>query len=198
MNEDYLWDKKGSDLKIEKLENSLKSFRFKGNSVPLIPAKSPIEKCKPFGFLRFAVPAMACLAFLIFGFWFIDFNDSPSEIAANEIQTQATSQPSYEPLVLPPGNSKPDEKKTERIGERNWVKRKIAKIRKARPAYVRIETMTAQRVQKPKPANKLTKEEKYAYDQLMTALAITSSQFKLVKDKIQGLENQKAVVDSKQ
>jgi hypothetical protein len=195
MNEDYLWDKKGGDVEIEKLENALKSLRYRKNAAPLIPARLTAQKQRSFSFLPLAAPAMACLFFLTLIFWFADFNNSSSEIVVNEIHSQTVFQPNYESPILPTETT-PDDKKPRRIEERNWVKRRIGKIRKPRPAT--FQTLTAQKIRNSDSVNELTKEEKYAYDQLMTALAITSSQFKLVKDKIQGIENQEAVVDGKQ
>jgi hypothetical protein len=50
----------------------------------------------------------------------------------------------------------------------------------------------AQNIETKKP-EALTKEEKYAYDQLMLALSITSSKLKMVKDKVAGVEEKNAV-----
>jgi hypothetical protein len=49
--------------------------------------------------------------------------------------------------------------------------------------------LIARKTEFVKPAVKLTEEEKYAYNQLMLALSITSSKLKLVEDKIYGAEN---------
>ena len=39
MNEEYLWNKTGSDAEIEGLENALKAFSYKQTAPPELPAK---------------------------------------------------------------------------------------------------------------------------------------------------------------
>ena len=39
MNEQYLWDKTGSDAEIEGLENALRVFRYRPFKPPELPAK---------------------------------------------------------------------------------------------------------------------------------------------------------------
>jgi len=68
------------------------------------------------------------------------------------------------------------------------VRRNIVKIRKVVPTRIRQNNLIARNVVTKKPAVKLTKEEKYAYDQLMLALSITSSKLRLVSDKVSGGE----------
>ena len=50
------------------------------------------------------------------------------------------------------------------------------------------DSSVARRVEVKKSSDKLTKEETYAYNQLMLALSITGSKLKLVKDKIDRTE----------
>ena len=44
--------------------------------------------------------------------------------------------------------------------------------------------------------NKLTKEEEYAYDQLKLALTITGSKLKLLKDKVESVEDESSIRES--
>lgn len=198
MNEKYLWDKTGEDFEIEKLENSLKSMRYRETTAPLLLVKTAVEKKSSFGFFRFAVPAMACLviALLALGFWLKSSNLRPDEIAENVEQSQSIIQTNDESVHNPPPTSNIEQ--TVKYVEKPTARRRLNKLPKVRPAYVRVNTVTAQKVKKANSADVLTKEERYAYDQLMTALAITSSQFKLVRDKVHGIENQTAEVKSGQ
>lgn len=191
MNEKYLWDKTGEDFELEKLENALKSLRRRETVAPLIPVKTGTEKKSSFSFFPFAVPAMACLmiALLAAGFWLKTTNVQPDEIAGNIMESQSVFQTNDDSVDAPPIS---DIRQTVKYEEKPAAARKLNKRPKARPAYVRINTATAQKTKKANPADVLTKEEKYAYDQLMTALAITNSQFRLVREKIKGIENQTA------
>ncbi len=47
MNEDYLWDKIGSDAEVEKLEDALQSLRYRETAAPALPAKILIIKPNP-------------------------------------------------------------------------------------------------------------------------------------------------------
>ena len=60
----------------------------------------------------------------------------------------------------------------------------------------KLDNLVAANIETKKPTVKLTKEEKYAYDQLMLALSVTSSKLKLVTDKIDGIEEQNAVLEN--
>lgn len=191
MNENYLWDKNGEDQEIEKLENALKSLRYRETVAPLIPVKTEIEKKSSFNFFPFLIPAFSCLLIALFAlsFWLKDAGNLPDDFAKNEIETQITVQRNDESENIAPIS---DIKQTVKYEEKSGVRRRLNKLPKARPAYVRVNTVTAQRNKKANPSDVLTKEEKYAYDQLMTALAITNSQFRLVREKIKGIENQTA------
>ncbi len=74
------------------------------------------------------------------------------------------------------------------------VGQKVSKVRKVVPVIARQNKTIAKNLKVKKPTVRLSKEEKYAYDQLMLALSITSSKLKLVKDKIEGIEEQTAVL----
>lgn len=194
MSENYLWDKTGEDREIEKLENALKSLRHRENAAPLIPVKTAAEKKYSFNLFPFLVPAFACLLIALFApsFWVKDSANSPDEIAINEVQTQTVVQKYDIAEKVAPVSEIPQ---TVKYQEKSGARRRLNKLPKVRPAYVRVNSATARENTKANRTEKLTKEEKYAYDQLMTALAITGSQFKLVRDKVQGVENQTADVN---
>jgi hypothetical protein len=179
--EDYLWDKTGSDPEIEKLENALAVFRYKETAPPEIPAKvlpfTVKKKETPRSFFRFAYAAAACVAFaaVALGVWFQLSNDKAAvaEISAPKIENKIADELDFsQPKVETPKveTSKP------------LAPTRIVKIKK--PVY-KYRTTTPRIVRHRETNYELTKEEKYAYEQLMLALSITGSKLRLVTDKIE-------------
>ena len=179
MKEDYLWDKTGTDPAVEKLENALSVFRFDESSLQIpVRAGAPVEGRRYFKFLSFgfAAAACACVAVIMWALWAPVSN--PNRVSAPE---QAIARPAEE--ILDTVDNKPDvpvivdvKAPASNIGHyKNAVKKAV------RPVAV------AARVKKPAPAAApFTKEEIYAYNQLMLALSITSDKLNLVKEKIPG------------
>ena len=197
MREDYLWDKTGAiDPEIERLENALAVFRYQETEPPALPAKIiPFErKAPPRSFFRLAFPAFAaCAAFVIVcaGIWFQFLNKS-IEVANDTADTTAPQIIEKVSNEIPV--SKPDDSIVKKIeSPKQSVDRNVVKIKRNVPAIARQNKLTAQIIEAKKPAVKLTKEEKYAYSQLMLALSITSSKFKMVKDKVENVEEENAV-----
>ncbi len=201
MKEDYLWDKTGKDPEIQRLENALRMFRYEETAPPALPAKSiPFERNTPRKFFRLAFAFAACAAFAVFslGVW-LQISSEKIEVAKDSTETTA-------PLVSKKvsdeiADEKPDDlpnnlviKKVE--VPRQSAEQKIIKVRKLVPASVRQNKPIAQNIQVEKPTDKLTKDEKYAYDQLMLALSITSSKLKLVEEKIYGVEETKTILEN--
>ena len=200
MKEDYLWDKSGSDAEIEKLENVLLVFRYEESAPPIIPAKVlPFKKEVPrktFPLLR-AIAACLALISISLGVWIL-ISNTKSEISEQISHKSNINQENFNPVrseseIQPRAKSednKPDFTKTVYIEP------------KAKKRSLPINKLTAKMVKRNKPVNvkiknseeivRLTDEEKYAYDQLMLALSITSSKLKLVKETINGAENQTA------
>lgn len=197
MKEDYLWDKTGEDFEIEKLENALAAFRYQETAPPALPAKIiPFEKKTPRGFFRlaFAFAGGAALIAVCLGVWFqvsnkkIELAKDATNNAAPQINQDSAREIS-------------NEKQTDSAGEKikkpeQSVERKFIQIRKIVPAIARQNNLTARNIAVKKPPAKLTSEEKYAYNQLMLALSITGSKLRLVKDKIDGVEEQKPVFEN--
>lgn len=185
--EDYLWDKTGSDPEIEKLENALAVFRYKETAPPELPAKVlPFVKKEtaPRRYVGFAYAAAACLAFvaLALGVW-LQISGRKHEVAAVPVEIPAKTitppqvadqTPAAVPVEV---TEKPDVKIARRI-----FKPRVVKIQK--PVLPAKQTALPPKIKDDAMA--LSKEEKYAYDQLMLALAITGSKLKLVSDKIDG------------
>ena len=189
MKEDYLWDKTGKDTEIERLENTLRAFRYQESEPPALPAKIiPLEKKPWYTFFRpsFALAGFATLMLVCLGVW---FQSSPAkiEIAKDSTEVNAPQTEKKIPDEIP--IQKSDDLIVEKVAAPNQiVKRNFVKISKIVPAKAHQANLTARNVEAKKPSVKLTKEEKYAYDQLMLALSITGSKLKLVSDKIEGVE----------
>jgi hypothetical protein len=201
MKEDYLWDKTGQDFEIERLENALKAFRYQETAPPALPAKIiPFEKKSWRGFfsLSFASAAFAALMIVCLGVW-LQFSGGKIEVAKDLPETKKIeiAKDSTEAIVSQiekkDSDAIPAEKPNELIvgkfeAPKRAVKQNVVKIRKIVPAQIRQNNLIARNVAAKKPALILTKEEKYAYDQLMLALSITGSKLKLVSDKVSGSE----------
>ncbi|HEX8287696.1 MAG TPA: hypothetical protein VF556_06875 [Pyrinomonadaceae bacterium] len=214
MKQDYLWDKTGEDPEIEKLESALLAFRYKETAPPALPAKIiPFETKSPRNFFRFfrlsyAFTAFAALMIVSLGVWF-QFSGGKTEIAGN------SAQPAPNPVVETVTNENQIENSdnftlkndlaVQNSGlsiEKNQVskqsfERKIVKVKNIVPVKSRPdrEINIARKTEVKNTPVKLTKDEKYAYDQLMLALSITSSKLKLVKDKVEGVEEPSASLD---
>ncbi len=195
MKEDYLWDKTGAvDPEIERLEKALAVFRYQETEPPALPAKIiPFERKTPRNFFRFAFAFAACAAFVMvsLGVWF-QFSSGKIEVAKDSTETIAPQ------IVEQISDAKPITKPEDLIVKKveppkQSVERNAVKIKKSVPAIARQNNLIARNVEVKKPTVKLTKEEKYAYDQLMLALSVTSSTFKKVKDKVDGVEEKTVV-----
>ncbi len=189
MKEDYLWDKTGEDSEIENLENALQVFRYRETATPELSAKVlPFRKETPRKVFQYAMAAAACVVFAAVGLvvWLqVSKNKTVAgeELAETTVQQINTAFPAVVTVEKPSDliveksqNSKPS------------FERKAVKVRQTIPAVFRRKETKTQPLKNIKPDVRLTKEEQYAYSQLMLALSITSSKLKMVKDKVEGLE----------
>ena len=206
MSEDYLWDKSGKDAEIERLEDVLKTFRYRETAAPELPAKLfSLKKEKPrWSFKRsFAFAAFAVLAIVFAGIWF-QLPGSNIEVAAIDLETNAPPivEETSSNAVRPGGCRECVPHSTRRasrsrVGERDAPRTAsgtlaLRLIRK--PAtFENRNDLIAESSKIKKPTVKLTTDEKYAYDQLMLALSITGSKLRLVTDKIDAIEKQNVV-----
>ncbi len=190
MKEDYLWNKTGEDAEIERLENVLMTFRYQETAIPELPAKVfEIEKEKPRRFFQigFAFAAFASFVVILFAIW---FQVSSSKIPVIEIVNETKI------------NDKIDIKKPEVLpvktvqNPKYLSKSNVIKMRQNAAPIIRANKTIGRNIKAKAPTETLTAEEKYAYDQLMLALSITGSKLKIVKDKVQGIEEKTAVLDS--
>jgi hypothetical protein len=190
MKEDYLWDKTGEvDAEIERLENALAVFRYVETEPPALPSKIvPFERKSPKNFFRLAFTFGACtaVAVICFGIW-LQVSSNKIEIA--EDLSRKTAPLIDEKIAKAPTVKEQDDSIVEKVEiPKLYDERKIIKVRKIVQPDARQNKTIARSVEGKKLTVQLTKEEKYAYDQLMLALSITSSKFKIVKDKVDGAE----------
>jgi type III secretory pathway component EscV len=196
MKKDYLWDKTGEDPEIERLENALAVFRYQATEPPALPAKIiPFERKAPRSFFRFAFAFTSCAAAvaICLGIW-LQFSNNKIEVAKDSIETVAPQ--TNEKVADTNPVEKSNDSITAHTGKieipKQSVERKVIKVKKVVQQIERQNNLIARKIEVKKPAVTLTKEEKYAYDQLMLALSITSSKFKMVKDKVAGIEEKDA------
>ncbi|MEZ5427922.1 MAG: hypothetical protein R2747_16750 [Pyrinomonadaceae bacterium] len=185
MKEDYLWDKTGEDGEIERLENVLRVFRAPETATPSVSfdpvqAKEEKPRRRKLFFLSptfaFGATAMA-LMILVAGIWFrfpnqnLSVGDNLAKSITPEIDIEIPeTAPESQSAISP---------------TRNRQRPLLKKIRNPK-------SKTRNRIN-PKSEVPLTEEEKYAYNQLMLALSITSSKLKMVRDKVEGSESQKII-----
>lgn len=208
MKQDYLWDKTGEDPEIEKLENALSAFRYRETAPPELPAKViPFPNKAPRRFFRLSFAFAACAALIIvsLGVWF-QFSVSKVEVAKDSTETTAPQkvEKALDEIRIENGDSLTINHDLAVINAGSLIRkhevskqsagRKTIKVKNVVPvtASFNKNATVAQKSEIRKPEVKLTKEEKYAYDQLMLALSITSSKLKIVKDKVEGVEEQSA------
>ena len=214
MKEDYLWDKTGNDSDIENLENALKVFRQKDTTPPVLPTKNlSINKKdsketfnKIFSFAFATTLTTACLALVAFSLGFLQFsNTSEKELATIKPNIESPQ----EKIEIPP---KVIDIETKNRKTNLPIQTKVKFPKKTiKPKKIKVKKRALRKIPPNKPiikkplrkkastttAIKITKEERDAYNQLMRALAITSSQFKKVSNKIKGIEEEKPVIKEK-
>lgn len=211
MKNDYLWDKTGKDPEIEKLENALRGFRLQKTAPPALATRIlPFKKEPARKIFSFALAA-ACLMFAVtaLGIW-LQISRNRTQVAgelAEIIAPQNNSDFSLQPNFAGTKDSIIKKQKNVKAGEAEIPKRiskqKIAPVGKSAPAVLSRKETTAKNDRaagqnlKSLPQNaRLTGEEQYAYDRLMLALSITSSKLKLVRDKVQGIEEQNSNLEN--
>lgn len=188
MKNDYLWDKKGNDDEIERLENALQAFRYQPSAPPIVPQKVlQIEDKPKFSFFSnifgFAFAGAASLAILTIslGLW-ISFSTNKT-VEVGEVNSSLVESVNVDNQVKVVSHLPNVEVDTNKQVEPQLIKTKLNKPLKPTRAVFRQKT---QRVKTDK-LNQLTEEEKEAYNQLILALSITGSRLKEVNDKANGI-----------
>jgi hypothetical protein len=191
MNDEYLWNKTGHDAELEALENALNAYRFHETAVPALPVKVfalPQGQTHRFLKLGFALASAAFAAAILAFIWFqipdkrAGSSDLPNKEAAETVPmvVQPKGLPSSRIEALP------------FLAKRNFVR-----IRETNHIRIRPVKTIALPAKSTNSLIKLTKDEEYAYDRLMLALSITSSKLKIVRDKIDGIDEQNAAAQTR-
>ncbi len=200
MNEDYLWNKTGADAEIEKLENQLRAFRYRKTAPPALPAlpiKAPHQTARKSNRSLYAIAACAMVAMILLGAW-LQFSISKTKIQTQsaEIVLSENEFSNSTGFIMP---DSPDVTIKKTASSKQPPKSQVLSSKKSL-AVIAFPTKAMANIHRADQQKNvmLTKEEKFAYDQLMLALSITSSKLKMVKDKAAGLENSQAFYENKQ
>ncbi|HSU26052.1 MAG TPA: hypothetical protein VLI65_08730, partial [Pyrinomonadaceae bacterium] len=168
--DEYLWDKTGSDTEIERLEGALAAFRYKASDAPALPVESNLAKAyRAWSIPRFAFASAMAASFALLlvsiGLWM-----QPSTITTERRPELAASvQPAIDIAVPKAPATMPAKAVTTK---RQTVKRSFTTWKRGTPTIQ--NNTTARLVERGKTSPvKLSKEELYAYNQLMLALEIT-------------------------
>lgn len=213
MKQDYLWDKTGTDPEIVELENALAAFRYRETEPPALPAKilpfpALIAEKTPRRFsLGFSLAACAAAVLITFGVLF-QFSGGETAIENDLTQTFSTNKEiqndlpaDAETLTIQNVETSPQIEVSKRIikqFENTWTNNRTkpiaVKIRQPVSKVSGSNQIFNRNTETENSTVRLTDEEKHAYDQLMLALSITSEKLKIVKDKIDGVEEQTEVL----
>ncbi len=198
MKEDYLWDKTGEDAEIQGLENALKAFRFAETAPPTLPQKVfTVEKAKPRGFFPIFGFGFAALAAVVAIFSVVWFQISDTKIPVVEtVAEKSDSNPADEIAEEKFDNTPQFTPVVSAANPPRSIKKNVVRIRPKTAPSVRPEKALLRNTISKEPPETLTAEEQYAYDQLMLALSITGSKLRIVQDKIKGIEEQNAVIET--
>ncbi len=185
MKDEYLWYKTGEDPEIEKLEKALAVFRYRAAAPIAAVPQNDVSPERPARFrISFAL-AFASLAIvaIVTAVWIRISNTNSRPENSDEIVfvQESTDAPDAGVSAEPRLQTAPNRESHDR------------------PAGSRRRTITGTSAairRRPKTKDsapsegiaKLTKEEQFAYRQLMLALSITSSKLKIVQDTIDGTE----------
>ena len=185
MNDEYLWQKTGKDPEIESLENALAVFRYREDPPPSPPVEKAVSLVRPSRW-RISLPLAfaTCVGIAVLAVGLQQAIKDSSEDAAGKLEEIVFVQGSTDAEELPPPVQPPapPSQKSDRpttpsgirrpkLGRTNAAFRRKPKVKDGAPK----DTIAA-----------LTKEERFAYRQLMLALSITGSQLKIVKNTIDG------------
>lgn len=185
MNENYLWDKSGSDPEIEKLEHLLRGYRYEEGEPPALPATNVVVIDRPqrrWDF-RMIFAASAGLALvLLAGVWLRSGENAfeHAKVTVSEPSADKSSAAVVEPIA-------PTSKQPEPAPMRNALipAGTSSKNVRSRPYVLRARPVRSKKV----PPPELTAEEKHAFGQLMLALSITGSKLRIVREMIDGTES---------
>lgn len=198
MKNDYLWDKTGNDTEIEKLENALKVFRIEETKAPQIPDNiiyfNQETPRNLFSFFRALAAGFAfASALIVAGFIYFNSETETAQHKTIENSIQSEELKIQKPTdFIQPEKTVIEQTSIKEKSNNNFENPKTGKQNFKVQKLIYKPKAKALKVQKTEVV-KLTEEEKEAYDKLMLALSITSSKLKIVKDKVQNLDEQTAI-----
>ena len=187
MNDEYLWQKTGTDPEIEKMEDTLAVFRYRDAPLPTAAAHkvASAERASRWQIsLAFAFASCVAVAILAVAWFQVSREESSSGNAPEVVFVAGPEIPGASlPVVTEPTPAKPQPIEPP--------------TRRSRSGPVKIHPMIASvrrrlntKDQTPQDSvAALTPEERYAYRQLMLALSITGSKLKIVQNVIDGTED---------
>lgn len=185
MKDDYLYDKNGSNPEIERLEGLLSVFRYQEIAAPALPIANPVDVAEKTSIWRFrfayAFGASAAVVTLI-GAWVLFSGGRQG--SENELSSSAPAHD--QPFEIGVHIRSP----VEEIGNDKAASPPTAKYRRTASFSARRH---AKAVRSIDARTALTKEEKYAYEQLMLALSITGSKLKIVQDTVNGTDEKEDI-----
>jgi hypothetical protein len=191
MNTKYLWDKEGNDDEIERLESALSGYRFQADAVPGLRQTEVAVPARRFGWFQFSLAAGLAAAMLLIAAtaFVVDQYRTPKP---NDVAVKTNDE---QPLIAPDTTAPPPKVDQYYIDPLNPEdKRKIDRH------YIPPVVKPIRKVAPPPDNNiarnkKLTKDERYAYDQLLVALWLTGSKLKVVQDTINRVDDKKSFTD---
>ncbi len=188
MNNDYLWDKSGKDFEIERLEGLFTDLRYQPMPPPALPQKELVFEVKRPWWRLSPVYTFAgvIVATILVGVWVsAPLNENPVSVQMHELAAD-THKTVDQQTTLTKVPDVPDT--TQVTPTANETVKTIFVPERKRPAK-RIVPAKAVINSTKQPLESLTSEEKYAYEQLKLALAITGSKLKSVSDTINRTED---------
>ena len=179
MNNAYLWDKTGDDAEIERLEAQLRVFRYEVTLAPAVekPESVNAPRYRLAWSLGFAFTALAVAAGV--GLWLM----LPDVEQAGEVAHSKTV--SVESPMGIEAETPVTELSRPLAIDLASTPRPVRKIYSRPQRYSQVAA-TNRPARVREKAVELTPEERAAYDQVVLALAITSSKLKMVQDKVNG------------
>ncbi len=183
MNDEYIWDKKGSDAEIERLEGLLSGFQYKSAAAPRVPV---VSEDRSWGFwprLSLGFAGAGAFAAIVAAVFFFRVGE-PANIVVQTPSTAVIEPNAAAENILPP--SVEEKQPIETPAPVTTVYRPKEPTRNAPP--LRASTRPRSKRIKISP-DALTAEERYAYEQLKIALAITGTKLKAVSDTVNGTED---------
>lgn len=172
--DEYLWNKTGSDPEIEQLEAALKGLAYRPTAPPVLPAKKFAFTPRPRSFFRLSLSfASALVAIAALGPAWVVLRNEPRVTTQ---QAAVKTDPEPRSAAIPTDAATPPITAPPNISPVKRQRRHVTAPRPPMSNNIRPQTLV------------LTKEEADAYRQLMTALSITSTNLKIVKDKLDGTE----------